>query len=121
MTMASFQCRCGTTISLSEIPNSAGFQLLGEVVFEHMLADIVRAHSSANSEREFKKNFLRLMNARLAVQGYECSTCHRIAIFREASDAEPVMWFVRDVPSTDSVATSLVELLSEAEGQASSE
>ena len=103
--MPTLTCPCGHAISLTVIPNRAGFKLIQEPKLD-LLVDALLETARTAPANELERRILdRLRDRAFAIfQVYECGRCQRLAVFRRASDSVPIAWYAREPAMSDEQA-----------------
>jgi hypothetical protein len=94
--MAGYICLCGHRVNLSPIPNPYGFDLIADVLREHVFDKLISAHNEALSEEEFfRKTAVALMHIGSPgiLEANECPECGRLQVIAGATPDGPVFWF----------------------------
>ena len=99
-------CPCGHAISLSVIPNPAGFKLIQEPKLELLVEALLETTRTAPPQELERRTLALLRDAAFSIfQVYECERCQRLAVFRRASDSVPIAWYAREPGAPDSSDT----------------
>jgi hypothetical protein len=71
-----------------------------EVSKEALIDSLVTAHREATSDDDFEtRAYAAFRDRTLSIsQVYECPRCHRLAVFRDASDQTPINWYKPEAP-----------------------
>jgi hypothetical protein len=87
-------CLCRATIDVSEIPKDNGYRLLAETLREGVLDAIARLHQAGPGPADFEREVYGELGQRMiGPQIYQCTSCGRLAVFRDRSDRVVRQWY----------------------------
>lgn len=104
--MPNLTCPCGERIDLSRIPNPNGYNIWNEARYEQFLEDVVELFlNERDNPSQFSKNLFNLsfLKGNVPLQGYECTRCGRLAVFKRASSDTPDIWYVNEREKQDDI------------------